>query len=239
MKIIDSQPSLAERAYAAILDDICDGQLLPGAHLIQEQLAEQLGVSRQPIQQAMALLKKDGLVEEAPGRGLRVAALNVAAMRGHYEVRGALDALAARMAAGHCAGSPDTAARAERDGGAIIEAGRKAIADGGVRDMVHHDVAFHGFLYACSGNPYLRQTAEPHWRFLRRVMGEVLRHAEAPAEIWRQHKEILDAVVQGDAALAEQRALHHVERASENLSDALAAKLQRHTNADRAHEAIT
>lgn len=62
---IRTAPGLAEQVYRAVLDEICDGALAPGASLVQEQLAERFGVSRQPIQQAMALLKADGLVEEA------------------------------------------------------------------------------------------------------------------------------------------------------------------------------
>ncbi|NIR59688.1 MAG: GntR family transcriptional regulator, partial [Gammaproteobacteria bacterium] len=77
---------LAEQVYQAILDEICDGTLSPGAHLVQEQLAERLGVSRQPIQQAIALLKADGLVEEAGKRGVRVTPLDATAMRHHYEI---------------------------------------------------------------------------------------------------------------------------------------------------------
>ena len=62
---IRTAPALGEQVYQAIVDEICDGTLEAGAHLVQEQLAARFGVSRQPVQQAMALLKADGLVEEA------------------------------------------------------------------------------------------------------------------------------------------------------------------------------
>ena len=83
MKPIETSPGRTELVYQAILDDIIDGALPPGTHLVQEQLAARLGVSRQPVQQAMALLKADGLVEQAPGRGLRVTSLNVELMQQH------------------------------------------------------------------------------------------------------------------------------------------------------------
>ena len=69
-----------------------------------------------------------------------------------------------------------------------MTAGTAAAAAGDVSFMVHHDVAFHEFLYDLSGNPLLAGTAEPHWRYLRRVMAEVLRHAEPGPRIWEQHR---------------------------------------------------
>ena len=221
MKPLAPPTSRAEQAYHAILDEICEGALPAGTHLVQEQLAERLGVSRQPIQQAMALLRADGSVEEAGGRGLRVAPLDMRMMRHRYEIRAALDGLAARLAARRAASSPAIAADIEKRGGALIDAGRAAVAAGAVKRMIRHDVDLHGLLYECSGNPLLAAAAEPHWRFLRRVMGEVLRHAEPPEEIWRQHAEILDAVVRGDAAAAERLAAAHIADAADLLEDAV------------------
>lgn len=79
MKPITSTPSRAEQVYFAIRDSICDGALEAGTHLVQEDLAARLGVSRQPVQQAMALLKNDGLVLEQGARGLYVAPLDAEA----------------------------------------------------------------------------------------------------------------------------------------------------------------
>ena len=84
--------------------------------------------------------------------------------------------------------------------------------------MVAHDVAFHAFIYSASGNPVIGPTAEVHWRFLRRVMGEVLRRSEPPHSIWKQHRDILDAVVAGDAEAAEARTLNHVRSAAARLA---------------------
>src|SRR3954470_7425740 len=92
-------PDLAERVYRALVDAISSGALAPGARLLQEDVAARLAVSRQPVLQALRLLKNDGFVLDAPGRGVLVAPLDVAAMRSIYQVRGALDALAARLAA--------------------------------------------------------------------------------------------------------------------------------------------
>ena len=96
---LQAAPDLVDQVYRALLDAISDGSLAPGARLTQEDIAEQLAVSRQPVLQALRLLKKDGLVHDAPGRGVLVAPLDAGWIAQVYEVRGALDALAARLAA--------------------------------------------------------------------------------------------------------------------------------------------
>lgn len=220
MKPIQSAPKLTEQVYHAILDEICDGALPPGAHLVQEQLAERLGVSRQPVQQAMTLLKAGGIVVEvgAGRRGLCVAALDLTAMRHHYDIRSVLDGLAARGAARRAQNDPTVAADIETRGRTILSLGESALAGGAVAKQIQHDEAFHVLLYDVSGNPLLARTAEMHWQFLRRAMGDVLRHAESPRDIWRQHARILDAIVAGDAELAERRALDHIRLAADLLA---------------------
>lgn len=218
MALIQTAPSLSEQVYQAVLGEICDGALPPGSHLVQEQLAERFGVSRQPVQQAMALLKADGLVEETGRRGLHVAALDLALMNHHYAIRGALDALAARAAALRCAADGDLARVLETRGKAIVKVGLQAVEANAVRDQVRQEEAFHGLLYEVSGNPLLLRSVEPHWRFLRRAMGDRLREAPQPESIWREHEAILEAVVAGDARRAEQLAGDHVRQASETLS---------------------
>ena len=217
MKPISAQPNRAELTYQALLDEICDGSLSPGTHLVQEEVAAQLGVSRQPVQQALARLRDDGLIEEAPGRGMRVSSLDLSKMRDHYQIRNALDVLAAGLAAERAAQSPAVAAEIIQVGEPIIEAGHKALRRGAIREMVRHDIAFHACVYASSGNSLIAPTAEFHWRFLRRVMGDVLRRAQPPANIWRQHEEILDAIVNGSVDLAKDRAGHHINKASDSL----------------------
>lgn len=221
MKVLKIQPSLAEQVYDAIVDEICDGNLPAGSHLKQEQLAERLGVSRQPVQQAMALLKADGLVEEKGRRGLSVTPLDRDLMRHHYEVRAALDGMAARMTATRAAKAAEVAETYRAKADAILAQGQAAVASADVAGQVRHDVAFHTLAYDMSGNPLLARTAEPHWRFLRRAMAEVLRRETLPGEIWRQHAGIADAISSGEAERAEALMIEHDLEAAETLYNAL------------------
>src|SRR6476661_5203658 len=94
---VQSRPDFVDEVYKTLLDAISDGSLAPGTRITQEEIAEQLNVSRSPVLQALRLLKKDGLVQDAPGRGLLVATLDPAWIGNLYQVRGALDALAAGL----------------------------------------------------------------------------------------------------------------------------------------------
>ncbi len=241
MVLLTLQPSLVDQAYEAILGEIADGTLAPNTHLVQEVLAARYGVSRQPIQQALLLLKNDRIVQDAGRRGLIVAPIDLQVMRDRYQVRAALDGLAARLAAQRCKASPETAAHTRREGEGIVEAGLKAVAAGAIQAMIAHDVTFHAFVYEASGNPMIGPAAEVHWRFLRRVMGEVLRKSEPPPSIWQQHYDILKAIVAGDAERAEARILSHIHSAADRLADdaertnkqsqgRLSANEKRHTN---------
>jgi DNA-binding GntR family transcriptional regulator len=96
MKPLTSVPSRTEQVYSAIRESICDCSLEPGTHLVQEDLAAMLGVSRQPIQQAMLLLKNDGLVVEHGARGLYVAPIDRAETVDRYQIRLMLDKLSVR-----------------------------------------------------------------------------------------------------------------------------------------------
>lgn len=221
MKPLDIPTSLADQVYETVAHEISEGSLPPGMHLVQDQLAERLGVSRQPVQQAMTRLRADGLVAETGRRGLFVAPLDPEMVRHHYGVRAALDGLAAQLAASRVAASSPIRSWFAGTAGRILRCGTRAIEIGDIRGQVRQDVALHTTIYKASGNPLLTRTAEPHWRFLRRAMVEVLRRVTAPAEIWTQHREIVEAILSGNAALAEARMLAHDRAAADQLYETL------------------
>lgn len=221
MKPIAQTPSLTQQAYQVLVDQICDGSLPSGAHLVQEQLAKRLGVSRQPIQQVMGLLKADGLIEDAPGRGMLVVALDGEQITSRYQIRGGLDGLAAHLAATRVRSSTKLKNEIVGRGNALIKSGVAAINAKSIKKLVAYDVAFHNFLYESSGNPFIAATCEPHWLHLRRVMREVLQKAVLPEDIWRQHEDILKAIGDGDARRAKSLAIKHVDQACERLTRAL------------------
>jgi DNA-binding GntR family transcriptional regulator len=209
MSQVQPQPTLVEQVVNAIVSEIVEGELLPNSRLIQDDLARAYGVSRQPVQQALLLLRDRGMVKEAPGRGLIVAPLDVGFVRNLYEMRAMLDGLAARLAAER------GAERARLEGPAYLELGRAAVKSGSLNEQIEADMRFHAFINELSGNPLIGETTAPHWPYLRRVMGEVLRDdVQMPQSILNEHVAILDAVIAGDSARAETLSRDHISRAA-------------------------
>jgi DNA-binding GntR family transcriptional regulator len=219
MPQVQAQPTLVEQVVNAIVSEIVDGELPSNSRLIQDELARAYGVSRQPVQQALLLLRDRGLVREAPGRGLIVSPLDIEFVRNLYEIRAMLDGLAARLAAER------GAERARIEGPARLEVGRAAVASGSLHEQIEADMQFHAFINELSGNPLIGETTAPHWPYLRRVMGEVLRDdAQMPQIILSEHVAILDAVIAGDASRAEMLSRDHISRAARIFVQRLQAR---------------
>lgn len=204
---LNAAPDLAEQAYRAIVDAICEGRYAAGERITQEALAESLAVSRQPVLQAILLLKRDGLVIDAGGRGVMVAPLTTDHIRNLYQVRSVLDGLAAREAARRQANLSFR----------LIGAGRTATKGRDLRAMIEADFAFHRAIYEAAGNPLLLQAAERNWSHVRRIMGATLSHAGARHAVWDEHEKMLELIVSGRPDAAQQQALLHCERAGESL----------------------
>jgi DNA-binding GntR family transcriptional regulator len=215
MKVLAAQPKLVELVQDAIIAEIASGKLPPGARIIQEQIAQELGVSRQPVQQALLVLRNLGVLREAPGRGLQVAPLDLDHVRDMYDMRAVIEGLAFRKAAER------NAKRASSEGRSYIQDGREAVANGDVARMIEADMAFHSFIYELSGNPMVAPTMDTHWTNTQRVMGEVLMRDERPRDIWDQHEALLQAVMAGDGKEAERLARAHIEQAADFMIERL------------------
>ena len=219
MKTLISQPNLVEQVRDAILAEIASGAFAPGDRIIQEQLAQALGVSRQPVQQALVLLRNQGVLQDAPGRGLLVAQLDADHVQHMYEMRAVIEGLAARRAA------EQSAERAAKSGPALIDAGRRAVVTGSVVKMIAADMRFHEFIYGLSGNPLIAPALETHLTYTQRVMGQVLISDDKPRDIWDQHAAILKAIAKGDGERAEALVRSHLTQAADFMVARLRGKL--------------
>lgn len=218
MKIIAAQPNLAEQVHEAIVAEIAEGKLKPGERIIQEQIAQELGVSRQPVQQALLLLRKQGVLRDAPGRGLIVAPLDLHYVRNMYDIRAVMEGLAFRSAAER------NAQRARKEGPTLIQAGRKAAKTGSVAALIEADLRFHDFIYELSENPLIAPAMEAQWTYTQRVMGAVLVRDTKPRDIWDQHEAMLEVVKRGDGAEAEKLARQHITEAANFMIQSLEAE---------------
>ena len=212
MQPLDPQPALIDRAYERLVAAIADGTLAPGQRIRQEELGRALGVSRQPISHALQLLKQQKLVEENGRRGLIVSEIDAARVRELYQVRSALDALAARLAAERAARRA-IAAPPQQAAEHALAAGLALPLDAPVLAFVQADVAFHTALYRLSANRAIEDTVAAQWPHLKRSMAAVLDDSEQRPLVWSEHREILRCVLAGDPAGAERSARAHSDRA--------------------------
>jgi DNA-binding GntR family transcriptional regulator len=207
--------SVVDQVYWAIRDRIIQGSLERGARIHQEDLAEELGVSRTPVREALRRLAAEGLVEMRTNRGARVADVCQSDMQSAYEARLVIEPGAARLAAG--AGLPAPIARMR----AALSAQRRAIPN--VRRSFDANREFHIALVQGSGNPFLVQFVQRLW--VSRI-GEVIyeRQSETPERMSLdadEHEQILAAVEAGNGRRAESLTRRHLTEAMQRSADLL------------------
>lgn len=214
---LDPLPNLIDQVYARILEAITDRSLPPGHRIRQNELAERLGVSRQPVSHALHLLHRQGLVAESGRRGFEVTRLDPSRIRQLYEVRGAIDALAARLAAGRA--RTDAAARAQLE--AALQAGRTIGSNTMLAQLIALDVDFHRAIYRLAGNPAIEEMIAPQWPHMRRSMATVLAELDYRDSAWAEHETIAAQILAGNAKAAEAAALAHAQTAGRMTEERL------------------
>ena len=215
MEQLANPKTLVEQAYDVILDAICAGTLRPGERLTQDSVARRLNVSRQPVNNALLVLKAHGFVRDAGRRGLAVAPLDPKLFEAIYQFRSAIEPLAVKLA------TPRLDAAATRRGRALVAQGRAVLQAADEKALVQADMDFHSFIYEMSGNSLVLQTMRLNWQHLRRAMGEVLRVSVLAKRVWREHEAILTAMSRGDADGAARLIHDHVVLAYRNVSSAM------------------
>lgn len=205
---LPNKPDYVDAVYEALLGAITDGRLPPGTRIKQEALAGQLNVSRSPVLLALRLLKKDGLVCDAGGRGLIVAPVNPTEIRQLYQMRGAIDTLAAKLAVSRRARIPD----------ALLHQGREALESQSVSAMIDADMAFHNAIYEASGNGFIVTSATLHWIHVRRAQGWLLQYHRDWAAICDEHEAIASAIRDGHGEIAARLSEHHTELAHRSIA---------------------
>lgn len=186
---------------------ITDRELLPGAKLVEHLLAEELGVSRNPVREALLILESEGFVTTLPRRGVVVRNIDERTVRELFEIRAGLEAMAARLAAARVASGEEDCARLRE----IVDASRTATDSGDLTEVSRLNQAFHVEIVRMTGNRALAELMRPVlWRI--RWVFRVSAETRAPHS-WTEHLELLKALSQGDPDAAREAALEHVQRA--------------------------
>lgn len=211
MESLESPKSLVDQAYEVILDALCDGTFKPGERLTQEDIAARLKVSRQPVTHALAVLKAQGFLAQSGRQGLTVTSVDPEFFEAIYQIRSAVEPLAVRLA------TPRLNEQAILRGRALVEHGRNLVDTRDGPASLQADMDFHSFIYDLSGNPLIAETMRLHWRHLRRAMGEVLRHPGMSISVWKEHGNILEAMIRGDGDEAAELMRRHIVEAYERV----------------------
>lgn len=205
----------ASSTRAAVLDKlkraITVNELPAGTRLIQTQLAEQLGVSRMPVRDAISDLVAEGLAEPLAGGGAVVTALSVADMRAVYAVREPLELEAVRLVASSMPGRDLTAVEG------IIERHHPYLASGNPRELLDLDRDFHWAIYRATGNRFLLSALTPVWSQISRIMFAVLKVPTYSEIAWREHEAIAKAIKAGDAERAVALTHQHITNGADRL----------------------
>jgi len=202
--------SLRLQAYEAIKQGILDSRYAPGALLSENQLAEELQISRTPIREALRELAGGGLVRILPQRGIVVSDLSVQDIIEVYQLREQLEGFAARVAAEHLGPADAEALRADHR---AAQAHRKA---GRLRQAYNASVLMHDRIIRLAGNARLGQFMAQLSDQVHRFGLLTLRHGRVEPAL-REHGLIIDALVEGKAEEADRLMRVHL-RADRDLA---------------------
>lgn len=212
---LDSYKPLREIVFETLRDAIIKQVLKPGERMMEIQLAEELGVSRTPVREAIRKLELEGFVVMIPRKGAYVADISLRDITEVFEIRGALEALAAGLACERI--TEEELEELERH--LVIEAEytEKQL----LENLIDIDTEFHDILYGASRNSRLVG-------FLNNIREQILRFRKTsftnPGRVTKaleEHKKLVEAIAARDVTLAQQLALEHVENVENGLIDFL------------------
>ena len=208
---LDSYQPLREVVAEALRDAIKSGTLAPGQRLMEIQLAEELGVSRTPVREAIRKLEQEGYVVTVPRRGAYVASVSIRDINEIFEIRAALEVLACELAAERI--TEEEQERLER----LLVAIGGQIEAGDMEKIVETDMRFHDLLYQASRNTRLVGIISNLREQLTRFRSASMSFPGRLKETLEEHREIVDAIAQGDVQGAKQAAEAHMEKAERTL----------------------
>ncbi|WP_028810260.1 GntR family transcriptional regulator [Streptomyces sp. 351MFTsu5.1] len=198
---------LRDRVYGALLELITTRALQPGQHLVESELAGHLGVSRQPVREALQRLNTEGWVDLRPAQGAFVHEPTDAEADQLLTVRTLLEAEAARLAAVN-AGSAGVAALE-----ALCAEGEKAVAADDVDAAVALNARFHAKVMELAGNAVLAELAGQVDRRVRWYYTPIAR--QRGRQSWIEHRELIAAITDRDEQRATAVMRQHTEHTRE------------------------
>ena len=208
---LDSYQPLREVVCETLREAIREGILQPGERLMEIQIAEELGVSRTPVREAIRKLELEGYVVMLPRRGTYVANLSIKDINEVFEIRSSIDALAAGLAAERI--TEDELEKMEH----MLVATVDAFEHGDMERVVEFDSQFHDVLYCASRNDRLVGIISNLREQLTRFRSISMAQPGRMKETMDEHRRMVEAIAQRDVELAQSIAREHMENAEQAL----------------------
>ncbi|CAB3392906.1 GntR family transcriptional regulator [Kyrpidia spormannii] len=201
MEPISVQP-MREQVAAILRKAIFSGELKPGQELVQEEIANQLGISRMPVREAFQILERDGLITLQSHRKAVVRVLTDDEISDHYEIRALLEGEAAARAAKHPGDHEEILS--------AFEDTVKMADQGSTSEFVSANEAFHRSIWEASHSPRLVMLLNLLWNGLPPHLPELL--PQQPSRSAQEHARIVEAIRAGHDDEARAAMTEHVLR---------------------------
>jgi len=215
---LDSYQPLRDVTFETLRKAIISGDIKPGERLMEVSLAEQMGVSRTPVREAIRRLEAEGLVTMVPRKGTHVSELSSKDIIDVLEVRGALDKLATSLAAKRV--QPQQIRALESIHRQFISCVEKGNMEGAIRK----DIEFHDAIYAASGNSRLIGVLSSLKEHVYRFRVIYLRDLNIAEHVEQEHQQILDALKEHNEELAAKLSEQHIRNQMDAIVEALNQK---------------
>ncbi|HBR02786.1 MAG TPA: GntR family transcriptional regulator [Ruminiclostridium sp.] len=208
---LDSYQPLRDVIFETLRKAIVSGDIKPGERLMEVSLAEQMGVSRTPVREAIRRLEAEGLVTMVPRKGTHVSQLSIKDMMDVLEVRCALDKLATGLATEHI--EPGQIKSLE----GIHKQYVANVEKGNIEGAIRKDVEFHDMIYTISGNLRLISVATSLREHVYRFRVIYLTDTNIAENVLKEHEEILSAIRNADNTRAAELAEAHIRNQMESI----------------------
>ena len=206
---LDNYKPLRVIVFENLRTAILEGELKAGKRLMEVQLAEQLGVSRTPIREAIRKLELEGLVVMLPRKGAYVANMSFKDLIDVLEIRASLEGLAAYLAAERR--RDEDIAELER----VAKEFEKSVRETNIDNVLKKDIEFHEKIFLMANNKKLYQIITSLWEQVHRFRVTYVSNYEASLSLVDEHNKILEAIKSGDSELAKKYATEHIELAEQ------------------------
>lgn len=218
---LDSYKPLREVVFESLREAIIQGALKPGERLMELQLAEELGVSRTPVREAIRKLELEGFVVMIPRKGAYVAGITYKDVTEVFEVRAALESLAAGLAAERI--TEEELDQLERS---VVHIG-EVVENDNIHAMVQYDTEFHEIIYRASRNKRLKAIVLNLHEQIQRFRLTTLSQPGRTRLALEEHKKIVDAISERNVELASALAGEHIANAENSLLSAIEEELKK------------